>query len=108
MEQGYIDELVNGILGVMRGQVFSIILFGSMARGDFDAESDVDIAIICSGKIDNSQEDAINDYFVNMDIKYGRFHSIIDIEKKEFDKWKNVSPFYKNVANEGVVLWKAA
>ena len=40
MEQGYIDELVNGILGVMRNQVFSIILFGSMARGDFDAESD--------------------------------------------------------------------
>ena len=108
MEQGYIDELVTGILGVMRNQVFSIILFGSMARGDFDAESDVDIAIIYSGEIDNSQEDAMNDYFVDMDIKYGRVHSIIDIEKKEFDKWKNVSPFYKNVANEGVVLWTAA
>ena len=34
--------------------------------------------------------------------------SIVDIQAEELQKWGNVLPFFKNVAKDGVVLWKAA
>jgi len=108
MEQHEIQDVINGILSAMKGQVDSIILFGSVARGNNDDESDVDIAFIFNGKKSAEQEDALVDYFVEMDLKYDKIYSIIDIEKDQFDKWKNVSPFYKNIIKEGIVLWKAA
>ena len=43
-----------------------------------------------------------------MDLKYGKVFSIIDIEKEKIDKWGKVLPFYKNIQKEGIVLWKAA
>ena len=43
-----------------------------------------------------------------MDLKYDRVFSVIDIDVREFDKWKTLSPFYRNVNQEGIVLWKAA
>ncbi len=30
------------------------------------------------------------------------------IEKNQFDAWKDVLPFYKNINREGSQLWKAA
>ena len=30
------------------------------------------------------------------------------IEKNQFDAWKEVLPFYKNINREGIQLWKAA
>ena len=30
------------------------------------------------------------------------------IEKNQFDAWKDVLPFYKNINREGIQLWKAA
>lgn len=108
MQQKEMDEVIQGILRSFEGQVVSIILFGSMARGDHDEQSDVDIAVILSSEKTSEQGNEILDYFVDLDIKYGRVHSIIEIQKDEFDKWKDVSPFYKNVLKDGVVLWKAA
>lgn len=43
-----------------------------------------------------------------IDLKYEKVFSIIDIEKENMDKWGNVLPFYKNIRKEGIVLWKAA
>ncbi|MHB1153893.1 MAG: hypothetical protein ACYC00_16430 [Eubacteriales bacterium] len=43
-----------------------------------------------------------------LDLKFDRLFSIIDIEKDMLDKWGNVLPFYKNIRKEGIVLWKAA
>ena len=72
------------------------------------AESDIDIAII----IDGVQASAIRERFIEwnseMDMKYDRVFSIVDIEKSQMEKWGNVLPFYKNIKKEGVVLWKAA
>lgn len=31
-----------------------------------------------------------------------------DIEKNMLNKWGDVLPFYKNIKEEGIVLWKAA
>ena len=43
-----------------------------------------------------------------MDIRYDKIFSIIDIKEENMKKRGEVLPFYKNVQKEGVILWKAA
>lgn len=83
-----------------------IILFGSYARGDFDEESDVDIAIIM--EIPHESESKFNKQIVEImsDLYeiygYSTVLSPIVISMEFFEKWKNDLPFYRNVDREGV------
>ena len=47
-------ELVEGLLLALGKKPVSIILYGSVARGDNTEESDVDVAIIVSSKLSDS------------------------------------------------------
>ena len=40
-------------------------------------------------------------------MKYVKVFSIIDVKYQEYQEWKTVSPFYKNVDREGVVVYAA-
>lgn len=48
------------------------------------------------------------EWAAELDMKYERVFSIIDIEKQKMERWGNVLTFYKNIQKEGIVLWKAA
>ena len=108
MEQEMFNELVQGILSVLQGQAVRIVLYGSMARGDGTPESDIDIAIFVHSRIDREIEDRLSDIIVDLNLKYNRVFSVIDIDNSIFAKWKNVTPFYQNVEKEGIELWRAA
>ncbi|MDO4320944.1 MAG: nucleotidyltransferase domain-containing protein [Lachnospiraceae bacterium] len=108
MEESVWSELVKGILDIMDNRLVSIILYGSVARGTNTEESDVDIALIMHGKLDFDTEDKLSDFIVDMNLKYDKVFSVIDIDVEHFRKWINALPFYQNVEREGVVLWKAA
>ena len=99
---------IGGILNALGSQTLSIIVYGSTARGTDTSESDVDIAVIVRSNLDNKEEDALSDFVVDMNIKYDKVFSVIDIENDVIEKWQNVVPFYKNMRKEGIVLWKAA
>jgi hypothetical protein len=43
-----------------------------------------------------------------MNLKYDKVFSVIDIDYENFCRWEGITPFYQNVTQEGVVLWKAA
>ena len=102
------DELVEGLLSVLGSKVNTIILYGSTAKGTATAESDVDIAILVNSTLDTEEDDRLNDFIVDMNLKYDTVFSVIDLTEADFKKWGNVVPFYKNVADEGIVLWKTA
>ena len=57
-------------------------------------------------------DDDIKNKFINwaadLDLRYDRIFSIIDIKEENLQKWGKVLPFYQNVQKEGIVLWKAA
>ena len=102
------EDLINGIRAALREQVVSIILYGSVARGTQAEESDVDVAVILKTPLDAESEDKLSDFVVDLNLKYDKVFSVIDIEENTFEKWGAVSPFYRNVKKEGIVLWKAA
>ena len=108
MDTQMYNELVMGILNALGIKTVSIILYGSTARGTNTEESDVDVAVIVNGSLDNAMEDALSDVVVDMNLKYDKVFSVIDIEDETIRKWENVVPFYQNVRKEGIVLCKAA
>jgi Nucleotidyltransferase domain. len=108
IEQSTLDELVKGILETIGGTVSAIILYGSVARGTADRDSDVDVALIINRPLSATDDDKLTDFIVDMNLKYGKLFSVIDIQDDDYKKWQEIVPFYKNVAKEGVVLWKAA
>ena len=108
MNKEILMELVHGILAIMEQQVVSIILYGSVAKGTYTEESDVDIALLMNGNLNKDTEEVLSDFIVDMNLKYDTVFSVIDIDFDSFKKWESVTPFYKNMTREGIVLWKAA
>lgn len=108
MDANALNELVEGILSIFRTQVIRIVLYGSYARGTNTSESDVDIALLLDGNLDKSTEDKLSDLIVDLNLKYDKVFSVIDINYEVFQKWEKVTPFYKNMNKDGIVLWKAA
>ncbi len=101
-------ELIGGITEKLGLTLTMIVLYGSVARGTEQMDSDVDIAIFLKKPLTKEMEDVLTDMTVDLNLKYGKVFSVIDILDGEYQKWKDISPFYKNISNEGVVLWKAA
>ena len=102
------DELIRGLTEIFEGNIKMIILYGSVARNEPKDDSDIDIAIIIKNDMaENTQEQFIR-WSADMDIRFDKVFSIIDIQEEKLEQWGNVLPFYKNVQKEGIVLWKAA
>ena len=102
------EELVDGILTLMCDQLVSIVLYGSVARGTDTPESDVDIAVFVLERLNEMAEDRLSDVVVDMNLKYDKVFSVIDIDDALYQKWKEVTPFYRHVDEDGIVLWTAA
>ena len=107
MSNDILMELVNKIIGIMEDQLVSIIMYGSVAKNNNTDESDIDIALLIKGNLDFVTEDKLSDIIVDMNLKYDKVFSVIDIDFDLFEKWVKVTPFYQNVSREGIVLWKA-
>ena len=108
MDKQMVDELVAGLLKIVDEQLVSVILYGSVARGTASSESDVDVALLIKGSLSSVTENELSDFIVDMNLKYDKVFSVIDIDIDNYEKWKAVAPFYKNVKRDGIVLWKAA
>ena len=102
------EELVHGLREIFHENMRMIILYGSVAREESTPESDIDIAIIMREDIDEKTQEKFFQWSADMDLKYDRVFSIIDIPEERMEKWGKILPFYKNVQEEGIILWKAA
>ncbi len=101
-------ELVRGLIEIFRDNLDRIILYGSVARGEESEESDIDIAVVLKSQLEEETRKKFISWIAELDLKYERLFSVIDIENANMEKWGNVLPFYRNIQKEGIVLWKAA
>ena len=101
-----LDKVCDRAKSVFGDSLVAVKLYGSYARGDFDEESDVDIAIIM--RVPHESENKFNKQIVKiMGELYEKFGynivlSPIVISSEFFEKWKDDLPFYRNVNQEGV------
>ena len=103
-----LTDFAKGIRVIFGDKLKDVIIFGSYARGDYDMESDIDIAILAD--IPREEErNYINDIvtlLASVDRKhhYSALLSPIILSSNFFDEWKDTIPFYASVRNEGVSI----
>ena len=101
------NDFVEEVKGIYKDNLSAIILFGSVARGTATDESDLDIAILVNID-DKEMYEQLLDAVVKLDLENDVVIATTIIEKNQFDAWKDVLPFYKNINREGIQLWEAA
>ena len=99
-------ELLKSVYG---NRLKAVILYGSVARGTQTDDSDIDVMILVDGTDEQLREynERLSDISTELALKYVKVFSIIDVKYQEYQEWKTVSPFYKNVDREGVVVYAA-
>lgn len=102
----YVME-VQKIYGV---HLRKVILYGSYARGDYHADSDVDLMILLD--MSDVELKAYSRQLSYMTYDFNMDHEIdikpISKSEEHFRKWVVNYPFYANIRKEGVVLYEAA
>lgn len=102
-------ELTNELKSVYRETLKSVILYGSAARGTAGEDSDIDIMIVVDepkDKLKNYEEKLCN-ISTEFALAYFKVFSIMDISYSEYEEWKDILPFYKNIEKEGIALYAA-
>ena len=86
--------------------VVQILLYGSYARGDYDENSDVDIAAIVRGDREELQEKLkhIWERSQELELEYETILSPVVIPYDEYKEYKEALPYYRNIENEGIEL----
>ena len=101
------DSIMKEMIACYRAfygtDIVDIFLYGSYARGDFDSESDIDITAIVKGERSILQEKLKQVWDISADI--GLEHDVIIsptvIPYDEFERYKTLLPYYKNIVREG-------
>jgi predicted nucleotidyltransferase len=79
-------------------------LFGSKARGDSDRESDIDILVVLED-CDRKTRNAIYDLCYDLSVDHSVVLAPVIYARTEFEsELTRVTPFYRAVAREGVLL----
>lgn len=104
-----LHETTELLYQVYGNRMKAVILYGSVARGTQKKDSDIDIMVLVDGTDSQLREyvDKLSDVSTDLALKYMKVFSIIDVQYQEYQKWKDISPFYKNVEREGVVVYAA-
>ncbi|MEW6667098.1 MAG: nucleotidyltransferase domain-containing protein [Thermodesulfobacteriota bacterium] len=89
-------------------EVLSITLYGSVARGDGDISSDIDLFVVVKD-VTSTLLEALED--LAWQVQFDRGVVISDVVRSEgqFRQMQvNRFPYYRNLEREGILLWKRA
>lgn len=105
--QNIFVKLVPKLREIYGKRIEKVVLYGSVARADDTPESDIDIAVIVHGYT-KEMHDEMLDFLVDLELEFDKVMSVLLIDYNDYQEWKDVIPFYKNVRKEGITLWQAA
>ena len=95
MSELYGDDLVK------------VVLYGSYARGDNRENSDIDIMVLVRASDDVIKEkmNEIYDFAFDIEMDTGIDISPVVKNEEQYNYWMDTLPYYKNIQNEGVLLY---
>ncbi len=108
--QTLLNQYLSEVKKIYGAHLKRVILYGSYARGDYTADSDIDIMLLVH--LLPEDMDAYSDTLSELGYEYNVENDIwmMPVVKniQHFRQWGAAYPFYTNVQKEGVVLYKAA
>lgn len=82
-----------------------IVLFGSVARGEEDEESDEDILIVLNEPPDHQARNRISRLILDINLEYDTNLSELIVDRQSWDHGlPSVLPIHKNIEEEGIPL----
>src|SRR3989344_784491 len=93
-----LEDLVDSLKEVFRTKLYSIVLFGSYAKGTASKDSDIDILILAKNKAPIFRK--IKDLYA----KYGREINVIILTPKELEQQKQ-KEFVKEIIKNHYILY---
>jgi len=97
-----LGELKEGLKSIYKSRLKGVYLFGSYARGEQDAESDIDVLVVLD-TFEPSYSAEVNrtgDLASELSLKYGI--TISKVYVKETDWIRKETPFLDNVREEAI------
>ncbi len=109
MERNKLISLAMNLSSFLVGQieVKSIILFGSVARNNFDDESDIDLFVECNKKDKKKIEQILELYKKTEEYEKFKLEGVkneLSVKSGELDDWKDLK---RSVISEGITLYGA-
>ena len=99
-------EFAQRVTSALGDQVYSIVLYGSVARGEAKRSSDIDILVVSPDP--QSARQRVSEICENViyECDYTLFISTVHLSREELRWHTDVgSPFVRNVVDEGVILY---
>jgi predicted nucleotidyltransferase len=81
-----------------------VVLFGSRARGDAKKDSDWDLLILIDSLNIRELEDLFRDKIYDLELETGEIISMFVYNNKDWTSRHKITPLYKSIKKEGVVL----
>jgi len=81
-----------------------VVLFGSRARGDAKKDSDWDLLILIDSLNIRESEDLFRDKIYDLELETGEIISMFVHNNKDWSSRHKITPLYKSIKKEGVVL----
>ncbi len=96
-----VKEFKAGLDKIYDKRLKHVILYGSWARGEATADSDIDILVVLEGEVRPGHEiDTMIDIITDINLKYGALLNVHPISEQDY---KDVqSPILVNVRKEGL------
>lgn len=108
MDQAQIEKAIQALKeGLINrfGPDVELRIFGSVARGDYQEQSDIDLLVVLPGPVNNAVEEQVFDMAYDVELEYGLVIGTIVYSK---DFWYSdhaaAMPLYKNIQREGLLV----
>ena len=102
--ENQLTDLKESLKLLLGDSLIKMVLFGSRARGDYDEDSDIDIAIIVRS-LSKELKNEIFNQVAEIELKYLRSISLIIFSETEFNRLKERERRVAlDIESEGILL----
>ncbi len=100
-------EAYNSVYQLMGSDLSKMILYGSCARGDYHADSDVDIALItkCDRMTAKKYDDGLDTIATQLAMNYFAIVNFVCLPDDEFSEKKTWYDYFQNIEDNGEVIY---
>ena len=101
--QAIVSELRERLQKIYGPRLVRLVLFGSQARGDATAGSDVDVLVVLMGPVDAGLEiSRTGDVVAELSLSHDVVIACVFMDEERFSQRQG--PFLRNVRREGIAL----